>query len=369
MAAMVRAAVLVDDRRIEIREFPRPEVRPDTGLLRIEASGICGTDVEQYHGAVRARGYPYPAIPGHEPVGIVEEVGDEAAARWGVRPGDRVAVEPFLPCGHCDLCRSDNYTTCKAGRQLNLYSCISTDEPPSLWGGHAEYLSLHPRSILHKISPDVPADIAVLFNPLGAGIRWACQIPGTRVGDTVVILGAGQRGLCSLIAVRAAGAGTVILTDVAAARRKLDLALELGADATIEADREDAVARARELTGGALADVVLDVSTYATKPVTDALELAKPGGTVVLAGIKGGRAVPDFVSDRIVTKALTVKGAYGVESTSYRAAIRMIESGRYPLHRLRSHTFRLDETELAIRTLAREAPGGEDAIHVVIVPT
>ncbi len=368
MGQTVRAAVLVDDRQMEIQEFPRPQVTAETGLLRVEASGICGTDVEQYHGAVRARGFPYPAVIGHEPLGIVEEIGELAARRWGVQPGDRVAVEPFLPCGRCELCHSGIYTTCKAGRRLNLYSCISTTESPSLWGGHAEYLYLHPNSVLHKVSHDVPAEIAVMFNPLGAGVKWACHLPGLRVGDTIVILGAGQRGLCSLIAARAAGAGLTIVTDVSAADHKLALAREMGADATIAVDREDPIERVREITNGRLADVVLDVSTYATQPVLDALHLVKPGGTIVLAGLKGGRPIPDFVSDLIITRSITIKGAYGVDSPAYRAAIQMIESGRFPLERMRTHTFALQDAELAIKTLAREAPGGEHAIHVVIRP-
>ncbi len=369
MARKVRAAVLVDDRRLEIREFPRPAVGPDEGLLRVEASGICGSDVEQYHGALRSLGMPYPAVLGHEPVGIVDEIGEVAAQRWGVEAGDRVAVEPFLPCGHCDLCRSGRYTSCEAsGRPLNLYSSIGTDVPPALWGGHAEYMYLHPNTVLHKVSKAIPADIAVMFNPLGAGVRWACQIPGTKLGDTVVVLGAGQRGLACVIAVKAVGAGTVIITDLAAAERKLNLARELGADHAIGVDREDAVARVCELTDGTLADVVVDVSAYATRPIVDALEMAKPGGTIVLAGLKGGKEIPGFVSDRIVQRSLTIKGAWGVDSPAYKQAIRLIESGRYPLERMRTHTFGLEETETAIRTLGGEIPG-EDAIHVVVRPS
>jgi threonine dehydrogenase-like Zn-dependent dehydrogenase len=177
MTAMIRAAVLVDDRRLEIRGFPRPTIGRNDGLLRVEASGICGTDVEQYHGAAQSLGQPYPAVLGREPVGVVEEVGEAAGRRWGIQPGDRVAVEPFFPCGHCEACRSGRYSGCD-GRRPNLYSFAGTDVPPALWGGHAEYLYLHPNSILHRISPNLPADLAALFNPLGAGVAWAVQNRG-----------------------------------------------------------------------------------------------------------------------------------------------------------------------------------------------
>jgi len=366
VVSMIRAAVLVDDRRLEVQEFPRPETGPDDGLLRVEASGICGTDVEQYHGAARSLGQPYPAVLGHEPVGIVEEVGEVAARRWEVQPGDRVAVEPFFPCGRCEACRDGRYSAC-SGRP-SLYSFVATGVPPSLWGGHAEYLYLHPNSILHKLSPDLPADLAVLFNPLGAGVAWAVQVPGTGLGDVVVVLGAGQRGLCCVVALRAAGAGTIVVTDLAAAEDKLRLARELGADYTIAADREDAVARVRELTGGRLADLVVDVSAYATRPVTDALEMVRTGGTIVLAGLKGGREVPGFIIDKVVQRQITLRGVWGVQGPAYKQAIQIIQSARFPLERLRTHTFALDEAEIAIRTLAREAPDSEGAVHVVIRP-
>jgi len=189
---MIRAAVLVDDRRLEVQEFPRPETGPDDGLLRVEASGICGTDVEQYHGAARSLGQPYPAVLGHEPVGIVEEVGEVAARRWEVQPGDRVAVEPFFPCGRCEACRDGRYSAC-SGRP-SLYSFVATGVPPSLWGGHAEYLYLHPNSILHKLSPDLPADLAVLFNRWAPGWpgRSRCRGPGSATSSSSWVRGSGD---------------------------------------------------------------------------------------------------------------------------------------------------------------------------------
>jgi threonine dehydrogenase-like Zn-dependent dehydrogenase len=183
-----------------------------------------------------------------------------------------------------------------------------------------------------------------------------------------VILGAGQRGLCCVVALWAAGAGTIVITDVAAAGHKLRLARELGADHTIEVDRDDAVERVRALTGGRLADLVVDVSAYATQPVADALQMVRPGGTIVLAGLKGGGEIPGFVSDKIVQRQITLKGVWSVQGAAYKQALRIIESGRFPLERLRTHTFGLDDTETAIRTLAREAPGGEEPVHVVIRP-
>jgi threonine dehydrogenase-like Zn-dependent dehydrogenase len=206
-----------------------------------------------------------------------------------------------------------------------------------------------------------------MFNPLGAGFRWAVEIPGTGPGDTVVILGPGQRGLASVLACREAGAQRIIVTGLEADARKLELALELGADAAIDVQNQDARQRIRELTGGEGADVVIDVSAISTSPVAAALDYARPGGTVVLAGVKGFVPIPEFVSDKIVLKELTLRGAIGVTSSGYRRAIELIESRRQPLSKLHTHDFGLRDADLAIRTLAREVPG-EGSIHSCLLP-
>ena len=125
--------------------------------------------------------------------------------------------------------------------------------------------------------------------------------------------------------------------------------------------------RVKELTDGKGADVVLDVSSYATQPVADALKLVKVGGQIVLAGVKGFRAVDDFVSDYLVMKEVTVKGAIGVTSSGYRQAIAVIEAGQVDFAAMHTHDFALEDAELAIRTLAREIPDDE-SIHSCLLP-
>ena len=221
--------------------------------------------------------------------------------------------------------------------------------------------------MLHKISKDIPPEIAVLFNPLGAGIRWAHQVPGTKVGDTIVILGPGQRGLASVIAAREAGASCIIVTGLSADERKLALAREFGAHHTIDVEKEDLLQRVREITDGALADIAIDVSAYSNEPVTQAIDVVRRGGTVVLAGMKGPKPVEGFFNDRIVAKELTIKGVFGVDFHAYEPAIRLIESGKYPLEKMHTHTLPLEDAERALQILAREIPG-EEAIHIALVP-
>src|SRR3972149_960982 len=323
-----RAIVQEGPRRLSRQEFPLPETGPEDALLRGEACGIWGSDYEQSAGALPA---PFPVIPGHGPVGVIEEIGEVAARRWGVSRGDRVAVEALPPCGHCRECIQGRFRFCRGRGAMPAYGYISTRTPPSLWGGYAQYMYLDPHSLVHRLSPEVPPELAVLFNPLGAGFRWAVALPGTKVGDTVVILGPGQRGLASVIACRQAGAGCVTVPGLAADERKLALARRFGADHTINVEAEDAVGRVREITEGRGADVVVDVTAYALDAVTQAVDMARRGGIIVLGGIKGMKAVPNFLSDKVVIKELTMMGALGVDYPSYEAAIRVIESGRYPL--------------------------------------
>jgi threonine dehydrogenase-like Zn-dependent dehydrogenase len=356
---MVRAAVQTGPLAYEIRSFDRPTIGPDEGLLRVEACGVCGSDVEQYRGHLVRPGM-FPLIPGHEPLGVIEEVGERAAERWGVSVGDRVAVEILRPCRACDYCLTGRYMSCP--NRDGAYGMTPLSRKPALWGGFAEYLYLHPWAILHKVRRDLPPELAVMFNPLGAGVRWAAMLGEVGLGDTVLILGPGQRGLMSVIAARARGAGTIIVTGLARDDAKLALAREFGADHTINVDSEDVVERVREITDGAMADVVLELTPIATQPILDAVEAVRHSGRIVLAGLKGGTSV-DLVTDRLINKGLTVRGAFGVNAEAYIEAIRIIESGRFPLEKMSSGTFELADTEAAIQSLA-----DGDAIHVCVCP-
>jgi len=348
-------------RRIEPRDLPLPAIDADTALLKIEACGICGSDYEQYEGVLRT---PMPAVPGHEPLGTIAAIGDRAARRWGVDVGDRVAVETMLSCRFCSACLAGRYHLCERRR---IYSYIPLDVTPGLWGAYAEYLYLDASAILHRVDPTLPVSTAVLFNPLGAGFRWAVEVPRTGPGDVVLILGSGQRGLASVIAARVAGASKILVTGLAVDEKKLRLARELGADHTIVADEEDVRQRVTETTDGRGADVVVEVTSYATAPVAESLRYVRAGGTVVLAGVKGGKAIPDFISDIAVTKEITIRGVIGVTSSGYRSAIRLLESRSVPVEKMHTHDFALRDAEQAIKTLAGEVPG-DRSIHSCLIP-
>ena len=170
------AMVQTNKRKLEPRDILIPDIDEDSAILQLEACGICGSDYEQFEGALNT---PMPVIPGHEPLGRIARIGDRAAQRWNVDVGDRVAVETMLSCRFCSPCLGGHYHLCD---QRKIYSYIPLSEAPGLWGGYAQYMFLHPNSIIHKVSDTLSPEIAVIFNPLGAGFRWAVEMPNTQAG-------------------------------------------------------------------------------------------------------------------------------------------------------------------------------------------
>lgn len=357
-----RAAILTGPSQVELTELPLPEAGEDGAVIRIEAAALCGSDVEQFRGEDPR--VQYGIVPGHEPLGVIESIGAEAARRWGVDVGDRICVEVVVPCRACPKCEAGESTECV--QTLGSYGYRPFPAPSRLTGGFAEHMYVHPHSVVHRISTDVPVEVAAMYNSLAAGIRWARHLGGVRAGDVVVVFGAGQRGIACALAAKQAGAATVIVTGLTRDAHKLRLAREFGADETIDAEVEDVPARVLEITGGLLADVVLDITPVALDPVQHALDLVRVGGTVVIAGLKNGRPAP-ISTDQLILKSLTVRGARGVERRSIDEAIDLIESGAYPLHKLHTHAYSLDELSTAISVLAGDVPG-EEAMHVVVLP-
>jgi threonine dehydrogenase-like Zn-dependent dehydrogenase len=366
MAARVPAMVLTKPKTLEAREFPRPSIGPDEGLLRIEACGICGSDYEQYEGAQpQHEDYtPYPVIPGHEPLGIIEEIGANARQRWGVREGDRVAMRSGYGCGRCEACARWEPRLC--GKRGGTYGYTDVNKPPHLWGGYATHMYLSPYSVMKKVDPKIPAGVAVMFNPLAAGLSWAVGVPRTQPGERVVVLGVGQRGLCCVIAAREAGARTVVVTGLSRDAEKLALARELGADAAIDVEKDDVVSAVRDATGGG-AEVVVDTTPYAPQSLNHAVAIALRRGRVVVAGLKGMRPAQDVPVDEIIYKELTVRGVLSMPVDETFRAIDIIESGRYPFAKMHTLSLPLEQAEDAIHALAGHVKG-VNPIHLAIEP-
>ena len=364
MTASATALVLESPRTLTRRDLPLPDGTEDDGLLVVEACGLCGTDHEQWTGTLTL---PYAFVPGHEVVGTVERVGDRAAERWGVTTGQRVAVEVFRSCGECAACRSGAYRRCRSHGLADMVGAAPVDRGSGLHGGYATHLHLDPDSLLVPVPDGLDPVLASVFNPLGAGLRWGVTLPGTAEGDVVAVLGPGIRGLCVAAAVREAGAAFVLVTGRGEADgERLRLARDFGADLAVDVAVDDPVTALKDAAGG-LADVVVDVTAKAPAAFAQALDLARPGGTVVVAGTRGWDApTPGFRPDLLVAKELRVLGALGVDAEAYRAALALLATGRYPFADVPRRTVGLDGVDQLLRDLAGE--GEAPPVHGVVVP-
>ena len=358
------AAVMVANRKLELQEFAVPEIGADDGLLRMECVGVCGSDWSFYNGEGERIGARFPFILGHENIGVIERIGKDASRRWNVGEGDRVAIEEPIPCGRCKYCLGGRYLRCDENRRYGSH--VQTTIPPSLWGGCSHYMYLHPQAMVYKVPDGVSPAEASLYIPIANGIRWVQQIAQGRSGDTIVIQGPGQQGLGCVIGAKEAGVSCIIVSGLKRDAKRLETARELGADYTVCVEDEDLVSRVDEITGGRMADIVVDVSHGATQPILMALKLVKKcGGKIILAGAKH-KPVPEFPTDEILYREITMTGVRGHDFKSIEPSLQLIASRKYPLQLLGTHHFRLQETEEAILTVG--GFGKPEAIHVTVLP-
>jgi threonine dehydrogenase-like Zn-dependent dehydrogenase len=362
MASRSAAAVAVGDRRFELMEFPLPPVHDADGLLRVEASGICGSDLKKY--SVKRMS---PTVLGHETVGRIDTVGALASRRWGVTEGDRVLLEEYLPCGHCAYCRSGEFRSCReTDNKLPgsiRYGSTPVDVAPALWGGYSQYQYLHLNSVLHAVPDGVPPEQAAFAIPLSNGIQWSQLDGGVRAGDTLLIQGPGQQGIGCLMGGKLAGADQVIVSGLSRDAQRLGLAKSLGADVTVDAETQDLEAVVREITGGRLADVVIDVSGGGATTLMTALRSVRKGGTVIMASGSGGRP-GDLDLNLIRKKQVTIKGVRGHSFAAVETALRFIAAGRVQLDLVCGAPWALPSIAEAFEAASGAASG--ESLHVSV---
>jgi threonine dehydrogenase-like Zn-dependent dehydrogenase len=367
MAEQVLAAVRTGPGVTEMREYPMPDIPDDGALLKVEVAGICGTDVKMYSRPPFAD----PVIMGHENVGVIARAGRRFTERKGLREGDRVFVEHYVGCFHCVWCHAGEYRHCeltdwRTNPDARRYGYTSAENPGRLWGGFAQYMYLPWNSVTHKVPDGVSAELAGLVTPLSNGIEWALNAGKVGYGSTVLVQGPGQQGLSQVVAAKQAGASLIVVTGTTRDATRLELAAALGADAVVDIQREDPLERVLELTGGAGVDVVLDCTSGAgPAPVLLGIDaLKRREGIMVTQGELA--AFPDFPLKKMTEKSITLASARGHGYRAVEQALEQLASGRFPLERLATHTFGLDEVDRAIRALSGET--GEDAIHISLLP-
>jgi len=301
------AAVFEGEGRLSVKEVPVPAIRePDEVLLRVDAASICGTDV---HILEVPPGHPATpgAILGHEYTGTVLEMGSDVQ---GLETGDRVVVDPNLTCGKCRYCRSGMPNMCQSMTTLGIF----------INGGFARY-NVAPANALHKISEDVPPDVAALAEPL------SCVVNGTQKvrvqpGESVAVLGAGPIGLMMLQLALACGAGKIIVSELLPEKR--ELARKLGAHLAVDPVAEDLKAvLAREFEN---TDCVIEA---AGSPVTQrqAIDLAGKGCTVMLFGLVPPETEIPLKTFEVFNRELTITSSF-INPYTFTRAIRMLAQKR-----------------------------------------
>lgn len=370
MGRTVRAAVLTEPGRIEIREFPYPKLEKGSAICKVLLSGVCGTDKHsfsgesvQYKGTENEIDIPLPIIQGHENVLMIEEIDNHGAKNLDfdgfiLKPGDRVTMCPDVICGKCWYCK--NFPTYPWCEHLlfsygNMRSC---NDGKHLYGGFAEYIYIEPGTRLYKVPDGLPDSVAVLTEVLcvtgtldKAKEFNSFSLEGFNFNDTVVIQGCGPLGLAHVIKARLMGAGKIIVTDIS--DYKLNLAKEFGADITLNSkttSEDERVDIVMQNTQGRGADMVVEcvgrpfVVPEGLRMLRKAGMYLEPGNFVDCGGI------PLNIHE-ICAKSLRIVGMSNHTHVGYRSHMEMMERSLklFPWHRFISHCFPLEKTQDAVK--------------------
>ena len=340
----MRVAVWYSNRDVRLEERPVPAIGPGEALVRVVASGICGSDVMEWYRLDRA-----PLVLGHEIAGEVAAVGEGVT---GYKIGHRVAVAHHVPCNTCRDCLSGNHTVCETLRRTNF-------DP----GGFAEYVRLPAINVdrgLFPLPDDVSFEAATFTEPLACILRGQRRA-GLQPGQSVLVIGSGISGLLHVQLARALGAGLIVAADISDYR--LAAARRFGADAAVNAG-ELSPGRLREMNDGRLADLVI-VCTGAATAVPQALASIERGGTVLFfAPTAPGVTVPLSINDTFWRTDVTLATSYAGSPADYAAALRLIRARRLPVTDMITHRLGLAETGRGFQLVA----GAGESLKVIIEP-
>jgi L-iditol 2-dehydrogenase len=340
----LRVAVYYNNHDVRLEERPMPKIGPGELLIRIEASGICGSDVMGWYRIKKA-----PLILGHEVSGEVVEVGDGVK---NFNRGDRVAVSHHVPCNTCHYCLRGHHTVCDTLRKTNF-------DP----GGFAEYIRLPAINVdrgTYLLPEEVSYEEATFIEPLACVLRGQKKA-GIEPGQSVLVIGSGISGLLHIKLAGALGAGLVVATDIYEYR--LEAAKKFGARLTIHA-KEDVPIRFRDANNGYLADIVI-VCTSATQAFSQALQSVERDGTILFfAPTEQGVTIPISVNDLFWRNDITLTTSYAGSPSDHMVALELIKAGRIKVNDMITHRLSLTETGRGFELVA----SGRDCIKVIIEP-
>ena len=357
MSDQMKAVVCHGPMDYKLEDIAIPKAGPGEALVKVEAVGICASDLKCYHGAAKFWGdSSRPAwaetevVPGHEFVGEIVELDDVAAKRWGVKKGDRVVAEQIVPCGECRYCLRGSYWMCAPHGMFGFKRATP--------GGMASYMVFPKEALVHKISKSVKPQHAAFAEPLSCALH-AVERANIKFADVVVVAGCGPIGLGMIAGASAKFPATLIALDLD--DRKLEVAKKCGATHTINIGKQDPVQIIRDMTEGYGADIYLE-GTGHPAAVLQGLKLLRKLGTFVCYSVFKEDVTVDWsiISD---DKELDVLGAH-LGPHCWPAAIKMIESGRLPLDEICTHQFPLADFQKGLDMVS----DGTKSIKVSLIP-
>ncbi len=345
----MKAAVFEELEKIVVKEVPTPTVDDDSVLVKIKSCAICGSDIRIFHYG-NSRVSP-PQILGHEMAGEVIKAGRNVTK---FKPGDRVAIGADVPCGECYFCEAGIGNNCQINYAMGYQFA----------GGFAEYVLLNRITVnygpVHKIPDNLTYDEAALAEPLGCVLN-GLELSNIRLGDNVVVIGAGPLGCMIIEVARKMGANRIIV--VQRSRPRLEMAKKFGADVYICSSEEDGVLRVLEETDGLGADVVI-TACPSPQAQTDAIKMAKNRARINLfGGLPKTQSLVTLDTNIIHYKELIVHGAHGATPIHHHKAVKLIASGAVNAKNYITHKFKLDEISEAFA-----AAESHEGMRVIVNP-
>jgi alcohol dehydrogenase len=349
MTETMKAAVFEGPERIVIEERPLPSCGPNDAIVKVTLTTICGTDVHIWR-----EEYPVERgrIIGHEPVGVIHELGD---AVEGYAVGQRVLVGAITPCGSCFYCQSHSESQC-SGHEDHWEMIGGWRLGNSIDGVQAEYFRVpYAQANLAKIPDDLTDEQCVLLADIASTGISAAETAQVQIGQSVAVFAQGPIGLCATAGARLKGASLIIGVD--AIEGRLNLSRRMGADEVIDFTQEDPVAAIKRLTGGRGVDVAIEaLGTQQT--FQSCLDATRPGGVVSSLGVYGGKLevpVESFVYGIGDKQILTTLCPGGKERM--RKLMELVRHGKLDLSPLVTHSFALDEIEEAYDLFGNQRDG------------
>jgi L-iditol 2-dehydrogenase len=340
----VRVAVYYSNSDVRPDELPRPTIGPGELLMRIRASGICGSDLMEWYRKPKA-----PIVLGHEVAGVVEQVGEGVEA---FAVGDRIVTTHHVPCNRCRYCLTDRHSVCPT-----LHS--TTFDP----GGFAEYVRLPAINVergTFQLPDQVTFDEGSFVEPLACVVRGQ-RLAGVRPGDSIAVLGSGVSGILQIQLARATGAGRIIATDISEPR--LRLAMKFGADVALKADAPNIVEKIIEANRGNHIDRVL-VCAAARSALEQALEIVDLGGSVLFFAPLLPEETLDYPAHDLWKRGISIVHSYAGPPADMQTALDLIANKRVDVANMVTHRLPLERTQEGFQ-LMQEAT---DALKIIIEP-